>query len=144
MTGDYEDIIDLPHHVSGVRAQMPRMNRAAQFMPFAALTGYEEAVRETARLTEGRIELSEDARALLDAKLRLLQEHSSERPEAEFLVFRPDGRKEGGSYVSVSGAVRRVDEVAAEVMLQGGRRIALGDILDVRCDLFAMLEDQGS
>lgn len=144
MTDDYEDMIDLPHHVSSVRAQMPRINRAAQFMPFAALTGYEEAIRETARLTDGRIELDEDALLRLDAKLRLLQEHASERPEAEFLIFRPDGKKAGGSYISVSGAVRRVDEIAGEVMLADGRRIPLGDILDARCELFAMLEDQGS
>jgi len=144
MREDYEDIIHLPHHVSPTRAQMPRQNRAAQFMPFAAMTGYEEAVRETARLTDRRIELDEDARALLDEKLRLLMEHAPQRPEAEFLVFRPDGRKEGGSYGSMSGPVRRVDEIAGEIILTDGRRIAFEDVLDIRCPLFALLEDQGS
>jgi len=141
MKDDYEDIIDLPRHVSRVRAQMPRKNRAAQFMPFAALTGYEEAICETARLTDRKIELDEDTLMRLDAKFRLLQKHIRERPEVEILLFHPDGRKDGGSYVSISGALRRVDEAAAEMILTDGRRLKMDDVADIQCELFDLLED---
>lgn len=144
MTSEYDDIIDLPHHVSSVRKPMPRANRAAQFMPFAALAGYEAALHETARLTDRKIELHDDLLSILDDKLRFLQVYASEKPEAEFLVFQPDGKKNGGSYVSIRGIMRRVDEEGREVILTNGRRLPLKDILDVSCELFTMLEDQGS
>ena len=139
---NYDDIMDLPHHVSGVHRQMPRANRAAQFMPFAALTGYDDAVQEIARLTDRKIELEEDAQARLNEKMRLLMEHAAERPAAEFLVFRPDGKKAGGCYVQVTGEVRRVDEITGEVTLVDGRRLVMEDVLDVRGEFFALLEGE--
>lgn len=124
----YEDIIDLPHPVSRKHAQMPKAERAAQFSPFAALTGYEEAVAETARLTESRTELDESRKLALGETLYRAQEKISERPEAAIVYFRPDERKEGGAYVSVVGRLRRVDEIGRFLLLCDGTRIPLDDL----------------
>ncbi|MBO5649011.1 MAG: hypothetical protein J6S76_03760, partial [Clostridia bacterium] len=104
----YEDIIDLPHHVSYRHPRMSRIDRAAQFAPFAALTGYEAAVRETARLTEGQKELDETALAVLNEKLRLLADFLEDRAQVSITYFRPDERKKGGAYLSAEGAVKAV------------------------------------
>ena len=106
----YEDIIDLPHHVSYRHPRMSRIDRAAQFAPFSALTGYGAAVEETARLTEGLTELDETARALLNEKLRMLADSLGDEPQISITYFRPDERKAGGAYVTVSGIVKTLDE----------------------------------
>ena len=116
MTNRYDDIIHLPHPVSPKRPQMPRANRAAQFAPFAALTGYEEAVSETARLTDRCIEPDEDSLSLLNDRLHALLS-SEKHPQAVFTVFEPDERKEGGAYVQITGRIRRIDEAARTVHL---------------------------
>lgn len=134
MKGPYDDIIDLPHHVSTTHPHMPMKDRAAQFAPFAALTGYGDAVREAARLTEGKIELTEDAQAALDQKLRPLMDGSLTGKGVTLTWFRPDGRKSGGAYVTDSGVVKRVDPYERMVVLADGRRIPIPDILDVRYD----------
>ena len=132
----YEDIINLPHHVSPTRPRMSRADRAAQFSPFAALSGYGDAVKETARLTGQRIELDESAKAALDEKLRLLAEVIEDRPEAVITYFLPDRRKAGGEYVTVSGTVKRADSVQRELVMTDGTRIPVEDILDIAGDLF--------
>lgn len=132
----YGDIINLPHHVSPTRPRMSMADRAAQFSPFAALSGYGDAVKETARLTGRRIELDESAKAALDEKLRLLAEVIEDRPEAAITYFLPDRRKAGGEYVTVSGTVKRVDNVQRELVMTDGTRIPVEDILDVAGDLF--------
>ena len=132
----YEDIINLPHHVSPTRPRMSMADRAAQFSPFAALSGYGDAVRETARLTGQRIELDESAKAALDEKLRLLAEVIEDRPEAVITYFLPDRRKAGGEYVMVSGTVKRADSVQRELVMTDGTRIPVEDILDIAGDLF--------
>lgn len=101
------------------------MNRAAQFAPFAALTGYEESIEETARLTDRRIELSEYEIEELNAKLNFIQEHIKERPEVTITYFQPDERKEGGTYVTVTGKVRRIDEVNRVIIFENGTEIAV-------------------
>lgn len=108
MTGEYEDIIHLPHHVSSKRPQMSMLDRAAQFSPFAALTGYDDAIQETGRLTEQKIELDEETLEKLDERFQILQEHLCEQPEVRFTYFKPDERKEGGAYLTVSGIVRKI------------------------------------
>lgn len=108
--GPYDDIIDLPRHVSTTRPQMSRENRAAQFSPFAALTGYDAAIRETARLTDEKIELGEGAVADLDMKLGMLADLIDDHPEIAMIYFRPDEKKSGGSYVTVAGALKKIDE----------------------------------
>lgn len=132
----YEDIINLPHHVSPTRPRMSRADRAAQFSPFAALSGYGDAVKETARLTGQRIELDESAKAALDEKLRLLAEVIEDRPETAITYFLPDRKKTGGEYVTVSGRVKRADSVQRELVMMNGTRIPVEDILDVTGDLF--------
>ena len=128
----YDDIISLPHPVSGSHPPMPVAERAAQFSPFAALTGFEDAIRETGRLTDSKVELDEDARELLDEKikrLRRLQAESGEMPWAAVTYFRPDEKKDGGAYVTVTGRVKRVDEYERVLVLQDGKRIPLGEIV---------------
>ena len=105
----YDDIIHLPHHVSTAHPPMPAADRAAQFSPFAALAGHEAAIRETARLTDERAELDENAKAVLDEKLRMIQEMLPAHPEITVTYFQPDAKKSGGAYVSVTGRVKKLD-----------------------------------
>lgn len=130
--GKYDDIIDLPHHISASRPQMPMIDRAAQFMPFRALTGYEDAVHETARLTEERVELTEDEKALLDAKLQSLADRLDSHPQMTLTWFQPDKRKTGGAYVTTIGQLKRIDDFEGVLILMGGERIPIEDILEVQ------------
>ena len=134
--GKYDDIIDLPHHVSYSHARMSRIDRAAQFAPFAALTGYEAAVQETARLTEGQKELDETALAVLNEKLRLLSELLEDRPQIAIIYFRPDERKAGGAYVTANGIVKAVDEYAHTVTMEDGTIIPMRHIREIGGELF--------
>lgn len=130
----YDDIIDLPHHVSTTRKHMSNHDRAAQFSPFAALVGYDDAVVETARLTEDRIELTESEQETVDAALRLLQENIENRPEATITYYRPDSRKAGGEYVTVTARIRRIDPVARLMQLSDKSTIPLDEIVTVCCN----------
>ena len=106
----YEDIINRPHHVSKARPQMSELERAAQFAPFAALTGYDSAIKETGRLTDERIELDEEASTALDMKYQLLMDALDDEPEVTITYFQPDERKAGGKFVSAVGAVKKIDD----------------------------------
>lgn len=139
MTNRYDDIIHLPHPLSARRPLMPRENRAAQFAPFAALTGYEEAVLETARLTDRRIEADEDTLALLNDQLHTMLS-SEKHPQAVFTVFEPDERKDGGAYVQITGRIRRIDEVARMVYLTDRTVLDMERILSIDLPL---LENDG-
>ena len=127
MSGPYDDIIDLPHPNSERHPRMPMANRAAQFSPFAALSGYDDAVKETARLTDGKIELTEEEKSILDGRLQLLAPGES----ASITYFQPDSRKRGGAYVTASGEVKRIDGIAREIILMDGKRIPIDNILEV-------------
>lgn len=131
MKGPYDDIINLPHHVSETRPRMSLYDRAAQFSPFAALTGYEAVIRETARLTESRPEPSEGEAERINAGLSALSLHIGEQPWAEITYFLPDGKKSGGALVRVSGRVKRVDEYERAVVLTDGTDIPIDDITDI-------------
>ncbi len=131
MTGPYDDIINLPHHVSATRPRMSRENRAAQFSPFAALTGHGDAVAETARLTDDRIELGESAAADLEMRLNMLAELAGSKPEVTITHFRPDAKKDGGSYVATTGKVKRIDGYEHAIVLDSGEKIRIQDILDI-------------
>ena len=111
---------------------MSRMNRAAQFAPFVALTGYEESIEETARLTNRRIELGEYEIEELNAKLNFIQEHIKEHPEVTITYFQPDERKEGGAHITVTGKVRRIDEVNRVVVFEDERTIFI-DVITNLC-----------
>ena len=131
MSEQYDDIINMPHHVSQSRPQMPRYNRAAQFAPFAALTGYEDALDETARHTDAKAELCEDDAAELDEKIRLLGARIASEPYCRVTYFVPDRHKSGGKYVTVSGNVRFIEEATGQMVFCGGLRIPLGDIVGI-------------
>ena len=134
--GKYDDIIDLPHHVSETHPPMSRADRAAQFSPFAALTGYDAAVRETARVTERRIELDEGVKAELNARLNCILEHLSEHPQVSLTYFVPDEKKSGGAYRTVTGAVRKLDSVAKTLTLTDGTVVPMEEMVHVEGKLF--------
>lgn len=138
-SGNYEDIISLPHHVSARHPQMPLSARAAQFSPFAALTGHEDAIRETGRLTEDFREPEEDRRELLDNKIRLLQENLSEHPEVEVTYFQPDSKKTGGAYITVRGRVKKIDVSSCRMVFTDRTDIALDNICSIEGELFGDL-----
>lgn len=139
MTGPYDDIIDLPHPTSARHLRMPAADRAAQFSPFAALTGYEAAIRETARLTERRVELDEDTKAELDRRLRLIAGHLAERPTVCITYFLADGKKEGGSYQTATGFIKKIDEFQQVVVMMDGTLIPIDDIYEVESELLHTL-----
>ena len=132
MNNRYDEIINLPRHVSKTRPQMPLSDRAAQFAPFAALTGYDSAIKETGRLTDERIELDEEALAALDRKYQLLMDALDDAPEVTIIYFQPDERKAGGQYVSATGTVKKVDTFGRRILLQDGTRIPLDSVYDLR------------
>ena len=136
----YEDIINLPHHVSKTRPQMPMSERAAQFAPFAALTGYDSAIKETGRLTNERIELDEEALTALDRKYQLLMDVFDNAPEVTITYFQPDEWKAGGKYVSATGAVKKVDDFERRITMRDGTRIPMDDVLSIDGELFSSLE----
>ena len=127
----YEDIVDLPHHVSETRPQMSMVDRAAQFSPFSALTGYEAAIQETARLTEEMCFLDEDSKAELDRKLRALIELPSENRTVTITYFQPDEKKNGGAYVTAAGVIKKIDDIERIVCMMEGKKIAIDTIVAV-------------
>lgn len=135
-SGCYEDIINLPHHRSKTHPQMAIGNRAAQFSPFAALSGYEDALEETGRLTDTRAVLEEDAKAALDEKLRMMQEKIAAHPQVTVKYFVPDERKEGGAYKSVSGSVKKIDGYGNVLVMEEGVKIPLGEIVEIEGTIF--------
>lgn len=136
MKSPYEEIIDLPHHVSAARPRMPMKDRAAQFSPFAALTGYDAEIKETGRLTEEWVEMGEDCRDVLDRKKSYLMRHVSEHPALAITYFLPDQRKKGGSYETVTGSLKRFDEDKRLIILMNGVKIPIDRILNIESAVF--------
>lgn len=127
----YKDIINLPHHVSKTRKPMSLYNRAAQFAPFAALTGYDDAIKETARLTEERIELSDELKNMLNQKIKLIIENIKLQPEVVITYYVPDNKKSGGVYKTISGNVKRIDEVEKCIIFTNKIKIFFYDIISI-------------
>lgn len=140
MNDKYDEIANLPHHVSETRPQMPMSDRAAQFAPFAVLTGYDSAIRETGRLTDERIELDEEALTALNLRYQLLMDALGKEPEVEITFFKPDERKSGGEYVTVIGAVKNVDDFERLITMQDGMKIPMNDVLSIDGEIYSMLE----
>ena len=136
----YADILHHPHPVSARHPRMSAHDRAAQFSPFAALTGYGAVVDEAARLTEQKIELDEGRQAELDRRLRLLESLRPDIPEADFTYFLPDEHKAGGRYVTVSGRLKRIDGLRQAAILMDGTNIPIEDILKIQCEALDMLD----
>jgi len=139
MSGPYEDIITLPHHISATRPQMSMIDRAAQFSPFAALTGYDAAIKETGRLTEEKIEMDEEALNNLNMKFQILVDSLGDEPEVTFAYFKPDERKAGGAYIEVTGTVKKVDDFERLIVMQNGMKIPMDDILNIEGEVFNTL-----
>ena len=135
-THKYDDIIHLKHHISPRRAGMPMIDRAAQFSPFAALTGYEDVIEETGRWTESATELTESSKEALNEKFRILAEHYRETPQITVTYFAPDRLKNGGSYVTVTARIKRVDEYAQVLRLMDGREIPMQSVYSIESHLF--------
>lgn len=133
MKHPYDDILRLPHHVSKNHPQMSMRDRAAQFSPFAALTGYEDAIGETGRLTEQRRELSEHELSELNKQLTFLLEHRKDNPEICIEHFVADERKSGGSYQTIFGKVKNISLPERIIVLSSGESIHLDDIMSIKC-----------
>ena len=136
MSGKYDDIIHLPHPTPKKYPRMSVRDRAAIFSPFSALSGHGAAIAETARLTDQRMELNEDAKVELDRRQAVLLEHIGEQPEVTVTWFRPDDRKEGGIYVTTVGRAKKIDEFKRILSMVSGQKIVLDDIVQIESQLF--------
>lgn len=139
MKNPYEDLINLPHHRSTKHPHMSRYNRAAQFSPFAALTGHDAAVREAARTTNKRVELDEYIKTDLNKRLCIIQEYIEDKVEVLIVYFEEDNLKDGGTYLTSTGFVKRIDVYEELVVMEDGMRILINDIVKINCELFSTL-----
>ena len=127
----YDDIIELPHYVSKRHPQMSKEARAAQFAPFAALTGYGEAVNETARITDSKIELDEETKSIINEKLNIIDTNIKSKPQVTITYFIPDKYKSGGSYEVTIGNVRQIDLINNKIVLTSKKKINISDVVDI-------------
>lgn len=132
----YDDIINLPHHISKKHPQMSLNDRSAQFASFAALTGYEEAVKETARETNERIEIDEELKIILDSKLQTIIENLKENLKVSFTYFIPDKKKDGGKYITVEGTVKKIDLNRQFIYLTNNVEIPINEIIEIYGEIF--------
>ena len=136
MTKAYDDIIYLPHHVSTAHPHMASIDRAAQFSPFAALTGYNAAIKETERLTEERIELDESMKDALSYKLQIIADRLNEHPEIAITYFLPDAKKNGGAYVTAVSSAKKIDGYERVVVMTDGKVIPIDEIISIDGPIF--------
>ena len=136
----YKDIINLPHHQSKRRPRMSMIDRAAQFSPFAALTGHNDAIIETARLTDRKIELDEGTKSILNEKIQMISDYLSERHTVTFTHFEPDIKKDGGAYLKTTGTVKKIDDFNKEIYLTDGTIILIEHIYEIESELFKLME----
>ena len=129
--GKYDDIINLPHHVSKTRPRMSLEQRSAQFAPFSALTGYEDEIAETGRLVDGRIDLDEEMKQILDRKLQKITDNIKEQPRATITYFEPDNKKDGGEYITATGKIKKLDKYKNVIILADSTEIPINDVVDI-------------
>lgn len=141
MEKDYSDIINLPHHVSKKHPQMSIEARSAQFAPFAALTGYDDAVKETARLTDNRLEIDEGLKNILNSKLQYILENKELNPEITFTYFVYDKKKSGGKYIDKIGIVKKIDMIEKYILLKDKTKISIDELININGDIFKEIED---
>lgn len=144
MSDRYDDIIDLPRHVSQTHAPMPQRDRAAQFSPFAALTGYDAVINETGRQTQSRRIPDEQRKAEIDRCLAMLKKAEGTSPEICVTFFEADGRKNGGKYITMNALFRRLDVYSGKLLLDNGSDIAISDIWDIQSRIFDITESNAS
>lgn len=137
----YDDIINLPHPVSKNHPQMSMENRAAQFSPFAALVGYDAAIKETARLTDKRIELDDDDKIRISGKLQLIEDNIKTHPEVTVTFFQPDEHKDGGSYVDATGSIKKVDVNERVILMTNGKDIPIDEVIAIDGELFGGVDE---
>lgn len=130
----YDDIINLPRPISKKHPQMPLEKRAAIFSPFAALTGFEDAIYETSRVTERKRELTNEEKISIDQKLNIILDEKSDTSEATITYFIPDSRKSGGSYNKISGVIKRYDEYNRMIVFTDNSTVPLDSVYDIECD----------
>ena len=140
MMNNYDDIINLPHHTSLSHPHMSAHDRAAQFSPFAALTGYGSAITETGRLTDRKVELDEYGKADLNEKLSRIQDRIDEQLEAFITYFQMDKKKSGGSFIAAAGCVKKIDAYERTLVMQDDTKIPIDDIFEIDGELFGTLE----
>lgn len=133
----YDDIINLPRPASKKHPPMPLLSRAAQFSPFAALTGHDAAIQETARMTAPFAELDENRKELLDEKLRLIREHLEQSPECEITYFQPDEKKNGGAYATIRGRIKKIDEYNRLIVFADGAALPIDHLFSIHGELFS-------
>ncbi|BCJ94446.1 hypothetical protein acsn021_20150 [Anaerocolumna cellulosilytica] len=131
MKKTYDDIINLPHHVSETRPHMAAIDRAAQFSPFAALTGYDAAIKETARLTDERVKLDEYMKDVLSERLQIIADRMKEYPEIAITYFQPDRKKRGGSYITAINTVKKIDKYERIIVMADGTVIPIDEIISI-------------
>ena len=136
----YKDIINLPHKQSSKRPHMSLRDRAAQFAPFAALVGYDDAIKETGRLTDERIEMSEEKLAVLNTRYQILVDQLGKKPEVTVTYFVPDALKTGGAYITKTGTIKKVDGYERLLTLYDGTRLRMDDVLALEGDIFSTTE----
>ena len=141
MMNPYDDIINLPHHTSTTRPHMSAYDRAAQFSPFAALTGHDAAITETARLTETKVELDEYSKADLNQRLCIIQDRMDEQPKVSITYFQPDQKKSGGAYITAAGCVKKIEEYEHAVVMQDDTKIPIDQIIAIDGELFGSIEN---
>lgn len=140
MIDKYDDIINLPRHVSKKRVPMPIQERAAQFSPFAALTGHDAAVKETARITEKRIELDQYIKEELNHKLQILIEKIEENPKIKVTYFEPDDKKNGGVYITIIGRIKKIDEYGKIIFMTDDIEVHIDEIVRIEGEIFKTME----
>lgn len=128
---NYNDIINLPHPISKKHKRMSKENRAAQFAPFAALSGYDDAIKETARITNKRVELSEETKRIINEKLNIINLHIKELPQVTFTYFVKDQKKKGGSYITITNNVKQIDLANNIIKLTNNNKINIKDLIDI-------------
>ena len=134
--GKYDDIINLPHHESTKHPKMPALNRAAQFLPFAALAGHDAAVRETARLTDNKMELDEIRKEELNEHLQLIRTQLMQKSQVSITYFVPDTKKEGVAYFTITGTIRKIEEIRHQVIMENGTVIPMNNIYEIESTVF--------
>ena len=137
---NYSDIINLSRPVSK-RPRMSLKQRSAQFAPFAALTGYKGQVKETARLTNKKIEINEELKEILNKKIQLIQKKIKEQPQIEITYFIPDSKKDGGKYVNIEKNVIKIDQYNNTIILSGNISIPMNEIIDIRGDIVKNIDN---
>lgn len=138
---NYDDIINLPCPTSKRHPRMAMIDRAAQFAPFAALTGYDDAITETGRLTGTKLELSEETKERIDLKINYLIDNIEENPEITVTYFVPDKRKSGGEYLTVTGKLKKIDGYEQTLLMMDGLKISIFEILSIESEFFHSLFD---